>query len=46
MATMGAKRLAQPSTDGLRGRSDIRSLREGQGVLNVDAEITHGAFDL
>jgi hypothetical protein len=43
---VGRKPIAQPSTNGLRKRSEFCSLREGQGVLNVDAEITHGAFDL
>jgi hypothetical protein len=42
---IGAKPIAQPSNFGLRNCSNLSVFGEGQCIFNVDAEITHSAFN-
>jgi hypothetical protein len=39
-------KLAGQSMSALPGNSDIDLFRYGQGVINLDAEVSGGAFDL
>ena len=43
---LGALRSGSSRWAGSRGQSDLRPLREGQGVLDVDTEIPNGVLDL